>query len=126
MKGSTQTSLVDIPISTQSVRDNLNLLKDDFSMGPDGVTAMVLERCASSLTLPLSILFREFLSSGVFSVTWKESFITPVHKSGSKAQVTDYRPVAKMSCIPKLFERLIYESIYFYYKSLFSPFQHGF
>ena len=47
-------------------------------------------------------------------------------KSGRKDLVSNYRPIAKLSCIPKLFERIIYDSIYFQCKSIFSPVQHGF
>lgn len=57
---------------------------------------------------------------------WKVSYIIPVHKSGKRTDVSNYRPIAKLSSIPKLFESIIYDSLYFSCKSLFSPYQHGF
>lgn len=121
-----QINAFDITISHQDVTDNINLLKDDYSTGPDGIPAIVLKKCNEVLTEPISILFQESLSNGIFPNYWKDSYIIPVHKKGCKADIANYRPIAKLSCIPKLFEKTIYDRIYFSCKQIFSPHQHGF
>lgn len=57
---------------------------------------------------------------------WKVTTITPIFKSGKKNDVTNYRPISKLSTISKLFESIVYEKMYFAVKSLISPHQHGF
>ena len=39
----------------------------------------------------------------VFPEIWKESYIIPLHKSGNKNEVSNYRGIAKLSSIPTLF-----------------------
>lgn len=48
------------------------------------------------------------------------------HKSGSLSDVRNYRPIAKLSVLPKLFEKLLMERIYPHLSSLVTPLQHGF
>jgi len=38
---------------------------------------------------------------------WKESFVIPLHKKGSKVEACNYRGISKFSAIPKLFENII-------------------
>ena len=57
---------------------------------------------------------------------WKKSYIIPLHKSGSLTNVSNYRGIAKLSAIPKLFEKLITAVISQKIQSILSPYQHGF
>lgn len=49
------------------------------------------------------------MKSGVveFPDIWKKSFITTIYKSGDKSNVRNYRPISKLSGIPKSFEVII-------------------
>ena len=57
---------------------------------------------------------------------WKEFLIIPLFKSGTRGNVSNYRPIAKLSAIPKLFEAMITKSVMFNIKSIICPQQHGF
>lgn len=124
--GRAQTSLVTINISSTSVVEKISKLKDDYSPGPDGLPAIVLKKCANYLAQPITALFQLSISQGVFPQLWKDSYIIPIHKKGRKNEVTNYRPIAKLSCIPKLFESIVYDAMSFHCKSIISPNQHGF
>jgi len=50
----------------------------------------------------------------------------PVHKIGSKFDISNYRPIAKISNIAKLFERTIFKKLSFLIRSYIEPNQHGF
>lgn len=126
LKSCTQTSLNSIRISTGIVEDKINNLKDDYSAGPDGVPAIILKKCCLHLAKPLTALFQLSLSLGVFPSVWKNSFIIPIHKKGPKKEISNYRPIAKLSCIPKLFESIVYDTMLFHCKQIVSPNQHGF
>lgn len=66
------------------------------------------------------------MRSGVFPNMWKSSYLLPLFKSGNKCDVNNYRGIAKLSCIPKLFEKIIYDCIELSCRQIISPSQHGF
>ena len=54
--------------------------------------------------------------------------VVPVHKKEDKMFVKKYRPISLLPSFRKMFERVIYNSLFKYFKSnrLFTPFQSGF
>ena len=101
-------------------------LKFSTSSGPDGIPAAVLKKCSESLAGPLSQLFNLSLTSGVFPLAWKKSFIFPVHKKGPKRDVRNYRGIAALCAVSKLFEVIVLEHIKFNCNDYIAPEQHGF
>lgn len=71
-------------------------------------------------------MFNRSLATGGFPAIWKKSFIVPFYKNGSRCNVENYRGIAKLSDIPKLFELLISRKLVHSLKSIVSPYQHGF
>lgn len=122
----TEIPLSPIEFSETNVKKYLDALNDDAFSGPDNVPEIILKKCAASLSSPLSTLFNKSLSLGIFPDLWKKSFIRPVHKKDSKNDISNYRPIAKLSSIPKLFELIIYDSIYNHCSNLLVSNQHGF
>ena len=59
---------------------------------------------------------------------WKQAIITPVYKSGSSSEMSNYRPISLTCVASKLMEREIVVDILNYLKShnLISTQQHGF
>lgn len=54
------------------------------------------------------------------------SCITPIHKSGPKGNICNYRPISKLSNISKLFEHIVYQQIFSAISPFISESQHGF
>ena len=75
--------------------------------GPDGVPAALLKVCRKELSLPLYILWRASLTQGTIPSDLLLVLISPVHKGGSRADPSQYRPVALTSHITKGFERVL-------------------
>lgn len=84
------------------------------------------KNAANSLAEPLTILFNKSLVNGLFLKEWKISFLTPIFKAGSKQIISNYRPICKISVIPKIFEKIICDKILFVVREHISIFQHGF
>ena len=104
------------------------LLKLDHSKGsgPDKLHPIFLKRCSSQISVPLHILFSKSLHSGSLPHIWKRSIIVPVHKSGDKRNVKNYRGISKLSVIPKLLEKIIYDNLFPLIRPRLIPQQHGF
>ena len=60
----------------------------------------------------LASLFNESVSKGVFPACLKIARVVPIHKSGSKMEVKNYRPISTLPFVGKLFERLIHSRLY--------------
>ena len=94
------------------VRAQLIKLNPQKATGPDELSPLVLKKCADVLAAPLATLFNNCLSANVWPSSWKSSSIIPVHKKGSKALLSNYRPVALLSVLSKVFEKIIHANIY--------------
>lgn len=109
-----------------TIASNLKKLKFSYTSGPDNIPSCILINCADALAEPLAAIFNISIKNGEFPDLWKNSFITPLYKSGAKFDVTNYRGIAKLSVIPKLFEKLVTEFISHHASSLLHSAQHGF
>ena len=89
------------------VKHNLCSLDTTKSVGDDNVSPRVLKSCASALCGPLFALFRKICNAAIFPSSWKISRITPVHKKGTHSDPTNYRPIAVLSTLSRVFEQLL-------------------
>ena len=71
------------------------------------------------------IIFNKSITEGVFPSPWKQSFISPVYKSGDKNNVENYRPIAIINGFSKLLESIIANKLYSYVEGKISSSQHG-
>lgn len=118
--------LDNLHINEDKILKELKLLDSTKGAGPDGYPALFFRNVAGSICRPLYIIYNKCLTEGVFPEEWKQAYITPVHKNGSKHDVEQYRPISILSTLSKLFERLVHNEIYPILHSIIIPEQHGF
>lgn len=114
------------------VVDGIKALLRDIDMskayGPDELSPVIFRNCKEEIAEYLQVIFTKSLNTGLVPTDWKRANITPIFKSGSKNLVENYRPVS-LTCIAcKIFEHILYSSVYSFLNSrhFFSPCQHGF
>ena len=112
--------------SIEEIEKALSTIKVDTRLDIDGIAPIILQKCSIVFAVPLQIIFNRSLESGEFLSTWKRSIITPIYKSGNRQEVSNYRPICKISTVPKIFEKLVYEKLTTMVKHVISPCQHGF
>lgn len=112
--------------SVESVSYMLANVDDKKNGGPDGIPNIFLKMTSNSISLPLTRLFNKSLRDGIFPYKFKQAFITPIHKKGTKSEVTNYRPVCLLNAFSKVFERLVHDNIYDHILPFLDPNQHGF
>ena len=115
-----------ITLSTDEVYKVLSTLNPSKSPGPDEVTSRLLKDLSLELAGPLTCLFNKSLASGQFPDEWKDANLTPVHKSGSKNLVNNYRGIALLSVVSKVLERCVFPRIYNHVVPHLNSLQHGF
>jgi len=103
-------------------------LKNSRTITPDGFSSQTIKILGASISYLLSRLFEIFFSHNYVPLEWKLSFITPIHKKGTRSDPKNFRPIANTSIICGLMERIIHEplSLYLFQHNLLSPAQHGF
>lgn len=113
-------------IADHDVRDAVRSLKVNKSVGPDNIPSYIIKGMVDCLLQPLTFLFNLSLKTGTFPDEWKKVKICPIFKKGEKADITNYRPVAILSNVAKIFESIVYKHIYNSVIQKISRFQHGF
>ena len=96
--------------------------------GHDDISIRMLKICDLAIIKPLSIIFRNCINNSTFPDLWKKSNICPIHKKGDKQIINNYRPVSLLPICGKIFERLIFNSLFEYLEKykLLSAHQSGF
>ena len=106
----------------------IKTLDPNKAHGCDNISIKMIKICSQSLTLPLKIIFEHSIKKGKFPEIWKKANVVPVHKREDKMLVRNYRPISLLPIFGKMFERVIYNSLFNYFQSnrLFIPSQSGF
>ena len=92
-------------------------------MGGDGIPPIILKSAAAALAEPVHHLFSLCLSKSYLPAEWRCHHITPIHKSGDRSFISNYRPISLLCCISKI---LFDKSYDFIIESSISDSQFGF
>jgi hypothetical protein len=84
--------------------------------GSDGVSNHLLKENAAQIATSLSELYNNSFRLAKVPTAWKESNICPIHKKEDKSLISNYRPIALLSNIGKVQERVVYIHLYRYLK----------
>lgn len=113
-------------ITLEDVFYELDNLKLNLSTGPDNLSVIFLYECRFILAPHIHFLFNQSLNSGIFPTLWKTVFISPIFKKGERSSVDNYRPISKISILPKIFSKIINKKMSLIINSFLNDTQHGF
>ena len=105
-----QNLLEDFTILQDTIRKKLTRLKANKASGPDQISINVLRNCPN-FSIPLTILFNNSIQSGSLPQDWRDAYVSPIHKKGSRTKSGNYRPVSLTSQIVKLLERVFQDRL---------------
>ena len=100
-----------IDFSTERVNQLLKDININKACGPDAIPEIVLKHCSSSISAPLSRLFKSIYDTGLVPNEWKEANVVPIHKKGDKCDITNYRPISLTCLVSKIMERIIQDEL---------------
>ena len=102
-----QESIFLSPTTKEEVAKHINSLNSKKSSDIYGMSATFLKTLSSSVSETLSTLYNESFSQGIFPDHMKHAMVTPVHKGGSKLDMTNYRPISVLPICSKILEKLM-------------------
>ena len=120
--------ICDIVIEDSNVKEELCKLDIYKSFGPDTVHPKLLKSLCNNTNFVHSVgeLFRKCADTGMIPPDWKLASIVALHKSGSRDEALNYRPVSLTSILCKVYEKIVRKHILNYVSNLISKSQHGF
>ena len=116
------------PINENELICQINSLKGNASPGDDNISANIIKHFHLKLLNPLLHLINLSYSTGIFPARFKHAVVIPIHKSGDKKALNNYRPIALTSSVAKLVERCMKLRLneYLNENNVISPNQFGF
>lgn len=104
---SIQSSIFLTPITKNEIIEIIGSLKNNSSAGPDGISVKLIKSIHLNIIKPLLHIINLTIKTGVIPYQWKESSVTPVHKSGDYKNLNNYRPISVISNFAKIFEKYL-------------------
>ena len=124
----TINTLTNINITENEIKDIIDILNPNKSVGEDKISHKILKMTKCSISKPLSLLFNKSIVDCKFPDLWKHGLIMPLFKKGNTNTSSNYRPIALLSCVGKLMERVVYKHMYNFFvaNNLIYKLQSGF
>ena len=115
-------------VTVRKVRKLLKSLKNKTSSSIDQLDNYAVKLVADHIAAPLHHVITLSIMQQKFPTGWKYTKIVPLHKKDSQLKRENYRPVAILSPLSKVLEKIVYEHIYDYFSrnKLFHPSLHGY
>ena len=108
----TENVISSIDFGSDDIAQIIQKLDPNKSHGHDMISIHMLKICGNSIYKPLQLIFRSCIENGKFPSEWKKANVAPVHKKGNKQTLENYRPVSPLPICGKIFERLIYNTLF--------------
>ena len=80
-----------LEVSEPGVRKLLRNLNPGKAAGPDEIPARILKELADDLSPAITALLNKSLDSGVLPSTWKDAWVMPIFKKGTRNDPANYR-----------------------------------
>ena len=124
----TDQKLCLLPVTESFVFKQLKGLKVKKATGLDRIPACLLKDSAAVITQSITLLVNLSLSTGIVPDEWKQARVVPLHKSGGREVMDNYRPISILPVISKIAEKAVNVQLqqYLTQHGLLNSFQSGF
>ena len=110
------------------VEKHLNGLRNDCSTGYDNIPATFIKPVSEYLASPLTFIINNFISTSNFPKLWKTARISPIPKIDNPISPKDYRPIAILPILSKIYEKLVLQQMTVFIENnlLYHSYQSGY
>ena len=99
--------MLDDPIEMRELEGAIKSLKTDKSAGEDLILNEFILNAPMKVKFVLLLLFNNILLLEYFPTSWAVGSIVPIFKSGDKKDTNNYRGITILSCMGKLFTKIL-------------------
>ena len=100
------------PVTKSEVEKYITNLQPKKSSGLDKIDNILIKELRDLISEPLSIIYSNSLSEGTFPEKMKTAKVIPLHKSKSKEETNNYRPISLLLTISKILEKAMCHRVY--------------
>ena len=90
----TDKSLSTVTFPAKGIRKIIQNLDSNKIQGHDNISIHMLKICGDCIRVPLEMIFKQALLTGLFPSECKKRNIVSIHKKGGKQNIKNYRPVS--------------------------------
>ena len=94
-------------MTVESIYVKILAMKSSGTVLFDNLPPLLIKLCPELFAHLLFILFSAIIHTLVYPEIWKTAFIRPLHKSDSKTDITNYRPISLLPKISLILEKHI-------------------
>ena len=87
-------------------------LPNKTSSGHNQINNMLLKKLSDTISYPLTIIFNQSISQGIFPDTMKLAEVIPLHKGRETDQTVNYHLMSLLMTMSKVLEKIIYSRVY--------------
>ena len=98
-------------VSNNEVFNTIMSLSNSQSIGSDGLHPDIIESNALLISSQLTYIFNLSFTQGIFPKLLKTAIITALHKSGSRTDPSNYRPISILTTFSKILEKLFLKQV---------------
>ncbi len=103
--------VLDDPITTLEVEQQIKIMKADKAGGPDGLPQGIFKLLPAQWILFLTNLFNRIFYSAMHPRSWATTKLVTIFKKGSRDDVKNYRGISLMNSIAKLYDMILYSRL---------------
>ena len=100
-----------IEITEHSIYECLKSTKSKMTLDSEGLNTKMLKTASQILSLPLTVIFRKIINTGIVPDAFRTAAVIPLAKSGDVSYAKNTRPISVESVIGKTLERLVKNEI---------------
>lgn len=101
-------------VNINDISEIISNIKYDKSPGHDNISPKFIKECRAELGSILVKVFNKIINSSEYPDILKVHKIVPIPKESNATTVNKFRPIAVLSTIGKIFEKLIYDRLLVY------------
>ena len=101
----TDDYLSTVTFSVKGIGKIIQNLDSNKAHGHDNLSIYMLKICGDSICIPLQMIFKQALLTGVFPSEWKKGNIVLIYKNNDKQNTENYQPVSLLPICCKTFSK---------------------
>ena len=98
-------------VKEEEILTELKNLKRKKATGLDNLPPGLLKDAAGVIAKPLTFIINLSLETGVVPTEWKMAKVIPIFKSGSMAEIDNYRPISILPTLSKILEKMVHKQL---------------